>query len=606
MTMGRYDYLVLTIYLGFMASLGLVFRKFNRDSSDYFRLGGHATWWMVGATAFMTQFSSWTFTGAASKAYTDGILVLAIYVGNAVGYFVAYRWSAVRYRQMRVITPVEGIRDRFGSRNEQFFTWISIPLGLFYAAIWLNAMSTFASAIFDVDPRVTIVAVGLVVLVIASLGGGGAVMASDFIQMMILFPVSILTAVLALQTVGHGSTLNGVTRLAERITTDRLFRPDHSVSLLIALWIAATIVKQICTTNSMNDAHRFLMAIDSRAARRAALMASILFLVGPIIWFVPPMAAAILYPDLSVVPQLTRLGGRLTEGAYVAIGLTTMPAGMIGLMAAAIFGVTLSSMDVGLNKSAGIFVRDVYKPLIRPLAEEGEYLRVGQLTSVLCGLLVIAAALLVQTASQFRLFDVMMLFSAMVVVPVAVPLIWGTIVTRSPDWSAWSTVCVGVLTSMVCPSIVNMPIVQRLVGVPPSTRNLADLLFVTSLFLNVIVGSLWFLGSCCWARHVPDAVRRRQEGFAERLRTPVIADASPASRQRSAAIVGSLATVCWPYGVLVSLFAFVPNAPAGRISFVLTGAFLVAVGLLLRHSARSLSRARPTTTAGAVPEKIAV
>ena len=32
------------------------------------------SWWLVGTTAFMAQFSAWTFTGAASKAYTDGLV----------------------------------------------------------------------------------------------------------------------------------------------------------------------------------------------------------------------------------------------------------------------------------------------------------------------------------------------------------------------------------------------------------------------------------------------------------------------------------------------------------------------------------------------------
>ena len=38
-----------------MASLGVVFRKFSKSSSDYFRGGGNVLWWLVGATAFMCQ-----------------------------------------------------------------------------------------------------------------------------------------------------------------------------------------------------------------------------------------------------------------------------------------------------------------------------------------------------------------------------------------------------------------------------------------------------------------------------------------------------------------------------------------------------------------------
>ena len=87
------------------------------------------------------------------------------------------------------------------------------------------------------------------------------------------------------------------------------------------LWIVAALLKQVCTTNNLNDANRFLYSKDSRNARKAALLASILFLVGPVLWFIPPMAAAILYPDLSVVPELKSLGTKASEGTYVLMGM---------------------------------------------------------------------------------------------------------------------------------------------------------------------------------------------------------------------------------------------------------------------------------------------
>ena len=87
--MTPYDYAVLVFYFGYMLAISWVFRKFVTNISDYFRGGGKAVWWMVGGSAFMAAFSAWTFTGAASKAYTDGWPVMAIYVANAVGFVSA-------------------------------------------------------------------------------------------------------------------------------------------------------------------------------------------------------------------------------------------------------------------------------------------------------------------------------------------------------------------------------------------------------------------------------------------------------------------------------------------------------------------------------------
>ncbi|HMB01595.1 MAG TPA: transporter, partial [Spirochaetota bacterium] len=97
--MGFYDYAVIVFYFIFMVGIGFVFRKFSKNASDYFRSGGTMLWWLVGATAFMTQFSAWTFTGAAGKAYTNGAIILMIFFANAFGYFMNYLWSARKFRQ---------------------------------------------------------------------------------------------------------------------------------------------------------------------------------------------------------------------------------------------------------------------------------------------------------------------------------------------------------------------------------------------------------------------------------------------------------------------------------------------------------------------------
>lgn len=114
--------LIVGIYFVFLIVIGWIFRTFSSNTSDYFKGGGKMLWWMVGSTAFMTQFSAWSFTGAAGKAFSNGLSVMMIFLGNALGYFFNYLFFAAKSRQVRVVTPIEGIRLRFGKVNEQVFT----------------------------------------------------------------------------------------------------------------------------------------------------------------------------------------------------------------------------------------------------------------------------------------------------------------------------------------------------------------------------------------------------------------------------------------------------------------------------------------------------
>ena len=100
-------------------------------------------WWMVGATASMNQFSAILFTASASRAFVDGWAVTFMSFANALGYFFGFLFFAEKARQMRIITPIEGIRQRYGKINEQVFTWATIPTSVLQGATWLNGLAIF-------------------------------------------------------------------------------------------------------------------------------------------------------------------------------------------------------------------------------------------------------------------------------------------------------------------------------------------------------------------------------------------------------------------------------------------------------------------------------
>ena len=150
----------------------------------------------------MTQFSAWSFTGAASHAYSNGPIILTIFFANALGFFINYLYFAPKFRQLRVITPIQAVRQRLGRANEQFFTWIFLPTNIAYAGIWLNGLAVFLATVFGFDLQTTIIVTGLIVLFNSTIGGSWAVVSSDFMQTLILMMIAVTTAVFSLIKVG--------------------------------------------------------------------------------------------------------------------------------------------------------------------------------------------------------------------------------------------------------------------------------------------------------------------------------------------------------------------------------------------------------------------
>jgi SSS family solute:Na+ symporter len=579
MKLSPFDFAVIAFYFLFMIGIGVYFRRFSKNASEYFRGGGQMTWWLVGASAFMASFSAWTFTGAASIAYEFGLVIMVIYFCNAVGFVLNYTHFAPWFRQMRVITVMQAVRARFSAANEQFFTWLQLPVQLLYAGIWLFGLAIFFSSVFKVNLAATIIVTGLAVLIMATIGGSWAVVAGDFLQALILMPITFVVAFLALREVG------GVGALIEKVPASHLDLTGSAFTEYGWLWIVAMLMNKIFVLNNMQDAARYLCVKDGAAARKAALMSAILFVVGPIIWFIPPLAARVLYPDLgAVLPGINNP----SEGAYVAIAMKTMPAGLMGLLVTGIFSATMSSMDTGLNRNAGVFVKNVYQPLFRPHASERELVTVGKAASLIMGLIVIAVALMYSSWKNLGLFKLMINFTALVGIPYSISLLWCLVVKKTPAWSGWSTVLVSLLASLLVSQGLDWPWVRSLLGAF-GAESVADWAkkhdFVAANFFIISVGTAWFFATRLFYDRSPSAYKERVEAFFAEMRRPVdFAKEIGENSDNHQAM--ALSKLCTAYGVFVALLVLIPNPLIGRGCILFCSLALLGTGWLLRRSTR--------------------
>ena len=77
---------------------------------------------------------------------------------------------------------------------------------------------------------------------------------------------------------------------------------------------------------------------------------------------------------------------------YIVSGL---PAGVTGLVLAAVFAAAMSSLDSAMSAMSATFVTDIYRPHFRRDAGQRHYLLVGRLSTAVIGVLLVGVALLV-------------------------------------------------------------------------------------------------------------------------------------------------------------------------------------------------------------------
>ena len=576
-----YDYLVIAGYFSLVVGIGFAFKKMAaKSTSDYFRGGGRMLWWMVGSTAFMMQFSAWTFTGAAGKAFTDGFAVSLVFFANTFAYFCGWAYFAHRFRQMRVDTPTQAIRRRFGNQNELFFSVALIIFSYINAGIWLNALGVFSSAVFEADIVLTIIATGLAVLFVSVLSGAWGVVASDFVQTLVVAIVSVACAIVALVKVG------GPVELVTNFPSDFIMGPDMNYPLLLVGTFVFFLAKQMITIMNMHDSFRFLNARDSDNARKASLFAMVLMGIGSIIWFIPPWASAILYPDAAAA--YSGLGNKAADAVYLVFARNAMPVGTVGLLLAGLFAASMSSMDSALNKNAGIVVRSLYQPFLAGRGKEvsdQHLLRVSMVFSFFSGLIVIAMALFFKSLREFSLFDLMMSISAMIQVPILIPLILGLIIKRTPAWAPWITVLVGLFVSWFMFNASAAEYVAGWMGLGALTgRETTDMNLMLTLAAQVFVTAGFFCSTTLFYRENNDNHRQNTDHFFTDLETPVIADSEQDGYDRQQR--QKLGSMVMYMGAGLLLMMLIPNPGWGRLMFGLCAIAILTIGWLLKRGAR--------------------
>jgi Na+/proline symporter len=575
-----YDYGIIGFYLLFMLGIGLIFRRMSKNTSDYFRAGGAMPWWLTGVSAWIFSFTAWTFTGAAGKVYETGLLVLCVFYATIFALLFALAFTCLRFRRMRVITWMEAVRLRYGPFTEQFYTWIKLPLLLLFAGVSLNAIGVFMSAVFKVDMGTILVVLGVIVTIVAFAGGSWAVLASDFVQAFLIVTITLCLAVLVLAR----PEIGGITGLLQKLPSSHLKWTELARPELLAVWIMATLWLKFSDENNMERATMYLMTRSDRDARLMVAIPLVGTLLGPLIWFIPSMAATILHPNLAAeYPALAQPH----EAAFVSVSLDVMPQGLLGLLLSAMLGATVTSMDAGLNKNVGIFIRSFYKPLFNPNASERHLLIAGKLCTLVFGAIIIAIALGVNRYRHTNLFDFVNQLAANLLMPLALPLIFGLFYKRTPGWSAWSTALVAGAASWLLGDWITPELFQQWMGWSrPLNADEATylLLAVSTLGGTVIVGSSWFFFTSLFYQRSPVEHHDRVDAFFHELKTPVDKHGVQGVQTAVYQLLGAL---CLVYGIFILLLTLIPNPLTGRLCFLFCGGMIFAAGAILRWRAKT-------------------
>ncbi|MFC7533864.1 sodium:solute symporter family protein [Actinoplanes sp. GCM10030250] len=466
------DWLVLSGYFVVMVGIGLWAKGRIHTVADFFTARGMIPWWLAGISHHMSGYSAIMFVAFAAVAYNYGLAMyvwwaLTIGIGVGIGAFVfAARWNRLRSKH-GVASPLEYLARRYNVPTQQALAYSGALLKVVdIAAKWV-AISVLLKGFAGVPILWGILITGAVTLVYITAGGLWADVLTDFGQFVIQAVAGFAMFFAFLSHLGGFSSL---WTMWDDLPPGRgdLFSGPYTLTFFLALLFIKTFEYN---GGMWNLAQRYMAAPSGSAAKRSALLSSVLWLVWPLILFMPMFAAPLIVPGLANAEQ-----------AYVELAKTLLPPGLIGLVLAGFFSHTMAMVSSDANVISSVVTRDIAPVLVRAVRNLSDraalrFARITTFTFVLISMIIA-----ISTEGQGVVLKIVVDLVAATMGPISIPLMLGLLpwFRRSGPTAAIVSWAAGLGVWVVVKWILEETSQTMVVGVP----------LVTSLVLYVAIGLL--------------------------------------------------------------------------------------------------------------------
>ena len=439
------DLAVIFIYLALMLGIGLAFARFMKGGKDFFIGGNHIPWWAAGISLYMTTFSAWMFTGAASFVYNTGWFGVLFFAVKPAGFLVGFLLSARRWRRSRVTSPVEYVRTRYNKPTHLFLSIMMILSMMYWPGHHLASLAKIcAPTLFPGMPvaiDIMIIVSGIFILVYTISGGFWAVCVTDVVQFIILFCICLVLIPVIFISGDVGSPMTFLQSLPP-LEFDHVVRGNtvYNEYYLIGFMVAGVF------GNMVGDkAQRFYSVRDEKAAMKVGWLGFALFLTSPLLFGLPPLVGIILFPDLASLDYFSSIT-KPDENIFIAVVMQYLPVGLVGVFLSAMMAASMSALDSVWNTVSSIVSVDIYKGVFKPDASEKEVLLAGRLTIVALSVIAVVMALLI-IHSDLGLFTISNIVLGLFGIPVTIPMVVGLWSRNISRWSAIASIAAGVVMS---------------------------------------------------------------------------------------------------------------------------------------------------------------
>ena len=403
---GWLNWLVLIIYLVSMLGLGVYFmRRASNSTEDFFKGGGRIPWWAAGISIFATMLSAITYMAIPAKAYATDWTYYPMQICILIVSFPVIKYYLPFFRRLNVTTAYEYLEVRFNAATRTMASVLFIVFMVARTALVLFLPSLAMTAVTGIDIYICIALMALITIVYCTMGGVEAVVWGDVIQGIILVGGAIFAAIYLIVNTGE----NGASDFWQ-IATDNdklrvfLFDAEHPFDYVNATWwvviLGGLANNLISYTSDQTVIQRYLTTSDEKSAARGILTNGIMSVIVTIAFFTIGTGLYTFFKTHPAELDFTMAKG---DAIFPFFMMSQMPQGVAGLLIAAIFAATMSTIASNINSVSTAFTVDLWSKI----KGDGKAVSVktARIAGIIAGMLGMAIAWLMATVDIQSLLD---------------------------------------------------------------------------------------------------------------------------------------------------------------------------------------------------------
>ncbi|MEY8409792.1 sodium:solute symporter [Lachnospiraceae bacterium 62-26] len=386
------DLIILVVYLAAVLFAGLHFAKKEMKGKEYFKGDGTVPWWVTSVSIFATLLSPISFLSLAGNSYAGTWIMWFAQLGMLLAIPLTLRFFLPIYSKLDIDTAYHYLELRFGSKGLRVLgavMFIVYQTGRMSIIMYLPCM--VLGSLTGINVNLLIIIMGVIAIIYSYTGGLKSVLWTDFIQGSVLLLGVTFSLIFLLAQIdgGLGAVFTAFTSEHKFLAVDQpVFQPNILKDSVFILIVGAGFNTMGSYVSSQDIVQRFTTTTDTGKLNKMMLANGALSIFIATVFYLIGTGLYVFYQQNALPPAAEQ---DQIFASYIAFEL---PVGITGLLLAAIYAASQSTLSTGLNSVAASWTLDIQARLSKKELSFEEQTKIGQYVSLIVGIFSIAVSMI--------------------------------------------------------------------------------------------------------------------------------------------------------------------------------------------------------------------